>query len=167
MFALPLHPAIVHIPLGIAAVVPLVMIVLTVALVRRKATRQSFLLAALLQAIVVGGGLVALSTGEAEEERVESVVSERAIERHEELAKVFVAASGMTLALALLAGVAPERWTRRLAVAGTVASIGALGVGVAVGHAGGELVYRHGAATAYAAGVRDGSSPSRAPEPSR
>lgn len=159
MFALPLHPAIVHIPLGVAVVVPLLMIVLTVALVRRKASRRSFLLVALLQAIVVGGGLVALSTGEAEEDRVEAVVAEPAIERHEELANVFVAATGVTLALALLAGVAPERWTRRLAVAGTVASIGALGVGVAVGHAGGELVYRHGAATAYAGGPAPAAAP--------
>jgi hypothetical protein len=47
---LPLHPAIVHAPLGLALGVPVVLLVLTVALFRRKLEPRTFLLAALLQA---------------------------------------------------------------------------------------------------------------------
>ena len=150
MFGLPLHAAIVHIPLGVAVVVPIVMGALVAALLRRAITRRSFLVAALLQAVVVGGAVIALSTGNAEEDRVETVVGDAAIDRHEDLANVFLAASGGTLALILGAAIAAQRLTRPLAVAGLAASIATLGVGVAVGHAGGELVYRHGAAAVYA-----------------
>jgi hypothetical protein len=149
MFGLPLHAAIVHIPLGVAVVVPIVMAALVVALFRRAITRRSFQVAALLQAVVVGGALVALKTGNAEEDRVEAVVGDPAIDRHERLASVFLVAAGGTLALVLAAALAPQRLTRPLAVTATAASIAALGAGVAVGHAGGELVYRHGAAAAY------------------
>jgi hypothetical protein len=152
MFGLPLHAAIVHIPLGVAVVVPVVLAVLLVQLFRHKVTRRSFLLAALLQAVVVGGGLIALSTGKAEEERVEAVVSEAPLERHEDLATIFLGTAGVTLGLLLAAALAPERWTQGIATAGTAASIAVLGLGIAVGHTGGELVYRHGAAAAYSGG---------------
>jgi hypothetical protein len=111
MSGLPLHAAVVHIPLGVAVVVPEVLVVLLFALVRRKVTRRSFLLAALLQTTVVGGGLLALSTGKAEKERVEAVVGEAPLERHQQLATLFLVAAGATLVLVSAAGLAPERLT--------------------------------------------------------
>lgn len=93
-------------------------------------------------------GWVALQTGQAEEEKVEEVVSENAIETHEEAAEGFLVATGMVLLLAsagLLRG-RPGTVARGLATLGTVALIGA---GYNVGHSGGALVYSEGAATAY------------------
>lgn len=145
-----LHPAIVHLPLGVAIVMPLLFAALTWALWTGRLGRRGFLLGALLQAAILAGGLVALRTGGADEERVESVVPEAAIERHEQLAQVFTGAAGLTLLLALGAASFPERAARKLALAATVASVGVLGLGVAVGHAGGQLVYQHGAAAVYA-----------------
>ena len=154
---LPLHPAIVHVPLGLAAAMPLVLLALTVALFRRKVVPRAFLMGALLQAIVVGGGVLALATGNAEESRVERIVTEAALDRHEDLALVFVIAAAATLLTLLATAFGKERWARAAAVASTAASVGVLGLGLAVGHAGGSLVYRDGAAGAYATPAQSGA----------
>ena len=109
----------------------------------------------LLQAILVVGAWMALETGEDEEERVERVVAERHIEAHEESAERFLALAGLGL-LAMGAGLLPRSAGAGARVVGTVAAVGVLAAGVTVGHSGGELVYKHGAASAYvdAAGAR-------------
>lgn len=149
MNELPLHPALVHIPIGLAVAMPFVLAGLLVALLRGKVTRKSFAAAAGLQALVVGGGIVAFVTGGADEERVEAIVREALIERHETLAGVFLGVAIFVLLAAVAAALAPTRWTRPLAAVATVSSFAALGIGVLVGHAGGQLVYQHGAASAY------------------
>jgi hypothetical protein len=102
-----------------------------------------------LNALLVGSAWLAIETGEREEERVEEVAPETAIERHEQRAEAFLWLSAASLAVAgagLLAGRRGEV-ARAAAVA---ASLDVLGAGVRVGHTGGELVYVHGAASAYA-----------------
>lgn len=47
---------------------------------------RSWLIAVLLQGVLLGSGAVAMNTGEDEEERVEQVVAEHLIEAHEEAA---------------------------------------------------------------------------------
>ncbi len=167
---LPLHPAVVHAPLGLALAVPLVLSALTYALFRGKAGPRSLLLAALLQGIIVIAGLVALRTGSADEERVERVIAEAAIERHEALATAFVVAAAVVLVTTLGAALLRAGWSRGLASVSTVGSVAVLALGLAVGHAGGELVYQHGAATVYASPAAGGGAPSGerlAPHPRR
>jgi hypothetical protein len=104
----------------------------------------------LLQAALAGSGLVAMNTGETEEERVEEIVPERHIEAHEEAAETFVWASAIVLALMLLPLMLPEGRLRTAAAVG--ACLGTLlvfGLGVKTGEAGGRLVYEHGAAQAH------------------
>ncbi len=149
MFDLPIHPAIVHLPLGLAFVLPLVATALLFATWRDHLPRKVLWLLPLLQVLVFSSALLAERTGEADEERVEAVVPEAAIEAHEHAAERFTVASGVLL-LALVGGAAlpwtrPARW---LVLGATVASFGTAGLGLQVGHAGGELVYRHGAASA-------------------
>lgn len=55
---------------------------------------RAWLVAVGLQIVLVASGVVALRSGEVEEERVERVVSESLIEAHEEAAEVFVWGSG-------------------------------------------------------------------------
>jgi hypothetical protein len=152
MNGLPLHPVIVHVPLVIALLVPVVLALLTWFAWRGRATRIAWAGALALQALVVGGGLLALQTGEAEEERVEDVVAESAIEEHEERASLFVWAAAGVLVLAGAAFAFPRaaKWLG----AGAAAAAVAVGlIGVSVGHAGGELVYRDGAASVYTSGA--------------
>jgi hypothetical protein len=98
---------------------------------------------------------IAVETGEREEDRVEEVVAESPLHQHEEGAERFLLLSGVLLvvtAAGLLRGV-PGRAARLGAAAG---ALGLAALGAQVGHSGGNLVYREGAATAYTGGVPSG-----------
>lgn len=146
---LPLHPAIVHLPLGVAFVVPFVAAALAWAVWRGRLPRASFALLTALQAIVVAGGLVAVQLGERDAKRVEPLIGEAAVEVHEERAELFLWAAGAVLVGAAALLVVPKG---RAPAAAAVVTAGAAAVallGARAGEAGGELVYRHGAAAAF------------------
>lgn len=152
MNGLPLHPAVVHVPIGLAVVAPLLALLGLFTAVRGAPRRPLWTLVASVHLLVVCGGLVALRTGEAEEERVERVVPETAIETHEARAERFVWLATAAAATAGAAALVPAgALGTGAALVATVAS-GATAAGALwVGHSGGELVYRHGAARAYVA----------------
>lgn len=85
----PLHPALVHLPLGLAAVLPIAALGLALALWRGWLPARAWVGLVVLQAMLVAGGVVALRTGEADEERVERTVGEASIEAHEHAAQRF------------------------------------------------------------------------------
>jgi uncharacterized membrane protein len=148
---MPLHPKLVHLPIALAVLVPLVSTGLLFAWWRGALQRRTWVVAIALQALLVGSGVLALRSGEVDEERVEQVVPEPAIEAHEEAAETFVGASVAVLALVLVAGlIRREPVARGLAALGVLGSLAVLGLGYQVGDAGGRLVYQHGAAAAFA-----------------
>jgi hypothetical protein len=147
-----LHPAIVHVPLGLAVVVPLVAAGLAVAVWRRWLPARSWAVVVGLQAMIFAGALLAMTTGRQEEERAEDRVPEAAMERHEARAERFVWAAGVTAAVsasALLAGAHPVAVGLMAATTGATAVTAALGL--AAGHAGGALVHDPGGLSALAA----------------
>lgn len=162
MGTLPLHPALVHLPIGLAFVIPLLALALTVALWRGALPGRSWGLLVGLQALVLAGGIAARTTGEAEEEKVENVVAESRIEAHEEAANQFMIATVLVLLLSGAGLFVSEERKRYVGVAVTVGSLAVAGLAVKVGHAGGELVYTYGAASAYTtqagAGAGEGSA---------
>ncbi|MCA8975686.1 MAG: hypothetical protein KDC98_13270 [Planctomycetes bacterium] len=148
---MPVHPFLVHFPLALAGLMPLLAGGLLLAWWRGWLRPRGWMLVVALQGTLVLTGFVAMKAGERDEERVERVVSERAIEHHEEAAEVFVWSG----ALLLLLSVAPlllrsERAARFAALGFTLASPVVLGFALRAGESGGELVYRHGAAAAFA-----------------
>jgi uncharacterized membrane protein len=147
----PLHPAIVHLPLGVSLVIPLIALALTVALWRGRLPAGVWGLVVGLQVLVVGGAGFAMRTGEQEEDRVEHVVAKKLIHEHEEKAEAFMGSAWAVLFLS--AGVLFVRSKptvmRALCAATTVGAVAMAGLGVNAGRAGGELVYVHGAAKAY------------------
>ncbi len=151
MGELPLHPGLVHLPLGLALVVPLVALFLLVFFARQGVIRRPLGLLLALQVLLVASAFAGLQTGEAEEERVEEVVAHDAIEEHEEAAEVFTWAAVGVLVLsgAAFALARREKLSRGLLAATTVGAIAVAGLGLRTGHEGGELVYHHGAAAAY------------------
>jgi hypothetical protein len=152
MDAMPLHPQVIHLPIALALVMPLLAAGLLAAWRTNVLPRRAWLVAVALQALLLGGGIVGLRTGEAEEERVEKVVAERLIEAHEEAAEAFVWGSGTVLLLAIGAlAVRTERTARTIALIATAGTLVVLFLAYRTGQAGGELVYRHGAASAYVA----------------
>jgi uncharacterized membrane protein len=147
----PLHPAIVHFPIVFAVLLPVAVVVGLVAVKRGATTRAAWGPVLALAALLAVSSWVAVQTGEAEEETVERVVSESAIHEHEERAEVFLPLTFVGL-LVVGVGLMPGR-------AGAAARWGSVAVAVAItasgvrlGHSGGELVYVHGAARAYADG---------------
>lgn len=158
----PLHPAVVHLPIALAVVIPGLAILGILLIRRRILPSRSWALIVLLQALLVGSGWLALETGEEQEESVERVVAERHIETHEEAAQRFLLLAGIGL-LASAAGLLPRRTGAIGRVAGTLATLAVLAAGISVGHSGGELVYRYGAANAYV----DGSGAARSAQSAR
>ncbi len=147
------HPKVVHLPIALAVLMPLVSAGLVLAWWREWLPRRAWILAAALQGVLLVSGIVSLRTGEADEERVEAVVPEAALEAHEEAATIFVAASGIVLALALAAALVPKPQVGLgLAAATALGAVVVLGLGYQVGEAGGRLVYEHGAASVHVGG---------------
>lgn len=153
----PLHPAIVHFPIVLVVLLPISALLALWAIRRGASARRAWLVPLAFAAVLVVSAWVAVETGEAEEERVEEVVSEGVLHEHEEAGERFLVFSGVFFLVAgmgLLGGTVGAA-SRFLATVGTV---GLLVAGYQVGEAGGELVYVHGAAGAYvrqAGGVGD------------
>lgn len=146
----PLHPAIVHMPMALVVLLPLFAGGALWAIRRGAEPLKAWGVVVGLSALLAASSWVAVQTGEQQEETVEAVVSEGTLHDHEEAAEAFLAlaAGGVVLmALGLLGG-RPGTLARLAGVAGTLVLLGA---GWRVGHSGGELVYRHGAAMAYTA----------------
>lgn len=140
----------VHLPIALAVLMPLVSLGLLIAWWRGALQRRTWFIAVALQAILVISAFVAIRSGEAEEDRVEQLVAEPAIEAHEEAAEGFLIAAGVVLAITLGAGlIRREGAARGVATVAFAGTLAVLGLGYRTGQAGGDLVYRHGAATAY------------------
>ncbi len=149
MPTLPLHPAIVHLPLGLALAIPLVALALAIAHLRGRVPRIALGVLVGLQALLVASGVVAMQLGERDERQVERVVAERVIEAHEERAEIFVWAAGAVLALSAALLLVPARLALGLSAAVAAGTIGVAALGVRTGSAGGEIVYAHGGASAF------------------
>jgi hypothetical protein len=149
MSSVPLHPALVHLPIGLALAVPIIAVTLTIAIRRGALPRKAWWGVVLVQGLVVLGGTAAFKAGEHDEERVARVVGKPLIEAHEERAEAFLWTAGATLGLAAIAVAAPAAFLGgafATTVAGTIVTAA---LALYAGKAGGELVYHHGAAQAY------------------
>jgi hypothetical protein len=116
---------------------------------------------------------VATETGESQEDRVERVVARGALHGHEEAAERFLVLSGV-LMLVTAAGLARGTFGRAARLVSAAGALGLVAAGVQVGHSGGTLVYREGAANAYTGSSttatrdvseRDGDDHKKSPEP--
>jgi hypothetical protein len=151
-------------PIALAILIPAFAVLAILLIHKGFLPARSWALVVLGQALLLSSGWLALETGEDQEERVERVVAERHIEAHEEAAERFLVAAGIGL-LASTAGLLPARAGALGRVVGALAAFAVLSAGVAVGHSGGELVYKHGAASAYF-DARAGESTARTPRDS-
>lgn len=156
----PLHPAVVHLPIALAVLLPLFAVGTAVAVHRGARSRVAWSITVTLAGALLGSGLVAKETGEDQEDRVEQVVPETALHAHEEAADRFLVAAAAVFLVSLL-GLRRDRVGRGARLVTVAGSVGVLVAGWAVGQAGGELVYRHGAGAAYAAPTDPGGAGSR------
>lgn len=163
MDTLPLHPKLVHLPIALAVLMPLISGGLLLAWWRDWLPRRAWWLAVALQAVLLASGLAARSTGEEDEERVERVVPHDAIEAHEEAATGFLIGGGAALALALGAALLRrESLARGVAVATVIATVAVTWLGFRVGEAGGRLVYQYGGGGAFSGAAAGSPAPAGA-----
>ncbi len=144
----PLHPAVVHFPIVLSALLPIFALGALWANRRGAHSRWTWAIPLALSAVMTLSGWVSVEAGEDQGERVEDVVGESALHEHEEGGERFLVLSGLLLfvAAAGLIGGTVGTAGRYLTTAG---SLVVLWAGVAVGSSGGALVYEHGAAAAY------------------
>lgn len=144
----PLHPAIVHLPMAFVVLLPITVAVALWVIRRGGAPFKVWSVAAALHAALVLSTWASLASGSDAEERVEDVVAHAPLESHEEAAEAFLTMTVAALAVSLVG----LRRDRAGMIARGVAGVGTLvlfGAGWQVGHSGGQLVYKHGAASAY------------------
>jgi uncharacterized membrane protein len=144
----PLHPAVVHFPIVFVFLLPVLAVGAVWAIRRGTAVRRAWLAVVVTAGLLTASAWAAVQTGGAQEDRVETVVAERPLESHEEAGERFLILSVIGLAVigtGLLEGSLGRagRW------AGVAAAGALLLAGWQVGHTGGELAYRHGAAAVY------------------
>jgi uncharacterized membrane protein len=152
----PLHPAVVHFPLVLAFLLPVFAIAAIWAIGRGARARRAWSIPLTVALALATSAWVAVETGEEQEERVEDVVTKQPLHSHKELAEVLLASSAVLVVIAAggLVGGLPGRSAR---IATAVGSVVLLVVAVRVGHSGGQLVYKYGAANAYTSSSAAGS----------
>jgi uncharacterized membrane protein len=156
----PLHPVLVHLPLGLAVIMPLISAGVLFAWFKGWLNLRAWAVVVMLQLALAVGGFAALQSGEQDEDAVERVVPESAIEAHEEAAQVFVWVAAATLVLSAAALVVPgQKLKQSLALATVVGTLGVLGAGYVTGKRGGELVYTHNAGSVYSAPANNTPAP--------
>ncbi len=151
MESLLFHPKMVHLPMALGILMPLVAIGIAIAWWRKWLPPRAWAVAVLLQAALVGTSILAIRSGEREGEKVEQVVSDRWVDAHEDAAKAFTMASTFVLGLMVFAGgLSASKRGLQLALLSGLGTLAVLGLGVQTGRRGGSLVYEHGAAQVYA-----------------
>jgi uncharacterized membrane protein len=148
MGTIPLHPLVVHLPIALVILLPLAAVGGMIAIRRGIASRWAWGAVTALALMLAASAWIAVETGEQQEERVEEVVGDAPLHAHEEAAELFLLLSAAVTGIVAL-GLAPGRIGGTARAAGLVAALGLVAAGIRVGHSGGELVYEHGAASAY------------------
>ena len=166
---IPLHPLVVHFPIVLAVLLPISAVVALWAIRKGTTPRRAWAVPLAFSAALALSAWVATQTGEAQEDRVERVVARGALHGHEESAELFLVLSGV-MVLVAAGGLARGTVGRAARYVSAVGALGLVAAAAQVGHSGGTLVYRHGAASAYTdarvGGSREVGSPG-APEVTR
>jgi uncharacterized membrane protein len=155
----PLHPAIVHFPIVLVFLLPISAAVAIWTIRKGSRATRAWIVPLAIAAALSFTSWLAVQTGENQDERVEQVVQEQALDTHEEAAEMFLTGS-IVILLVTAAGFLRGPAGKVSRVAAGVGAVALVIGGAYVGHTGGQLVYKYGAASAYA-------NPSTAPTPQR
>jgi len=147
----PLHPALVHLPLGLAIILPLLILIVSIGISKQWFNKGVWVLIVGLQLICMASGILSIETGEDEEATVQKVLAGELIAKHEDMAKAFTVCAGITFASALIGFIfiRKKKVFSLCSLATLLLSLATLGLAMQTGHLGGKLVYEHGAAKAY------------------
>jgi uncharacterized membrane protein len=154
----PLHPAVVHFPIVLAVLLPFIATGALWAIRRGARPLKAWATPVGVAAALTLSSWVAVETGEREEAKVEPVVAKSLFHQHEEQAERFLVLSGVLLVITA-AGLLRGASGRAARLGAIVGAVGLMVLVAQVGHSGGTLVYRDGAASAYTGGASIGPAP--------
>lgn len=156
----PLHPIVVHFPIVLSILLPVVAVVSLWAIHRGARPTRAWGVAIAVAAALTLSAFVAVETGEDQEERVENVVAESRLDAHADAGEaLYVVSIGVLAMLAL--GLMPGDKGRIARYVGAVGSLTVAAAAFKVGITGGDLVYKYNAASAYATSDHAGASADR------
>jgi len=146
----PLHPAIVHFPVVLSVLIPLVAVGALWAIRLGARPTRAWGVTTAVAAVLALSAWVAVQTGEQQEERVGEVIGETRVEHHAELGETLLFTSAGLLAVIAM-GLMPGKAGRVARYTGAAGTLAVVVVSFQVGRSGGELVYKYNAGAVYAA----------------
>ncbi|HEX6574514.1 MAG TPA: DUF2231 domain-containing protein [Gemmatimonadaceae bacterium] len=149
MLPYPLHPAIVHFPVVLAFLLPISAAIAIWTIRKGARVNRAWMVAVAIAATLSLSSWVSVETGENQDDKVEQVIQEGALDTHEEAAEAFLTGSIVLLVIAA-GGLIRGRIGSTMRIVAAAGSVALLAGGAYVGHTGGQLVYKYGAASAYA-----------------
>ncbi|MHB1069371.1 MAG: DUF2231 domain-containing protein [Gemmatimonadaceae bacterium] len=144
----PLHPIVVHFPIVLSVLLPVVAVVSLWAIHRGARPLRAWGVAVAVAAALTLSAFVAVETGEDQEERVEKVVTESRLDTHADAGEsLYFVSIGVLVVLGL--GLMPGDKGRIARYVGAVGTLTVAAAAFKVGTTGGDLVYKYNAASAY------------------
>lgn len=147
---MPLHPVIVHLPLAITFLLPILVLVFAWAIKAGKMNKELWLVIVGLQLLVTVTGYIALETGETDEEKVSAIVGKDVIHQHEEAAEIFVGTTVIVLASGIVVWFLQPAFQDKGRFAVVLISLLPVFFAFRAGQLGGNIVYRLGGGSAHA-----------------
>ncbi len=144
----PLHPAVVHFPVVLAFLLPVSAVVAIWTISKGSRASRAWLVPLSIAAALSLSTWVAVETGEGQDRRIERFVQEKPLDAHQDGAEMFLTAS-IVVMLVTAGGLVRGGMGTISRAAASVASVALVAGAAYVGHTGGQLVYKYGAATAY------------------
>lgn len=147
MNELPLHPMMVHLPIGLSVLMPFIFGVIIFLIKKNKIGSTTFIAAVVFQAVLTVASFAAVQSGRIEEHKMKETgwVSHDLVSEHEHAGKraFYVMIAALVVSAAAIAN---TKFQFHLQMGALVLSVVIAGMITIVGHLGGELVYVHGAA---------------------
>ncbi|MFL5784681.1 MAG: DUF2231 domain-containing protein [Bacteriovoracaceae bacterium] len=147
---MPLHPIVVHFPLAMTFLLPVMVLIFALAMRSGKMSKEMWFVIIGLQVLITATGYLALETGETDEDKVALVTGKEIIHAHENSAEIFVGMTVVSLAGGIVAWFLRPEFQERARLGVFLLTLLPVFFGWKTGHLGGEIVYKHGGSRAHA-----------------
>ena len=145
---LPFHPLYAHVTLGLVFLLPLLTTGILWGVRKKYFSPSTWIIVLFLLCLLLGAGGLSMTSGE--EEVLKNVLPLETIEFHKDKAYLFVFMCFVLFVLGIVGAFYKEGQKKfRIQVAIVLGSFLIMAWAVTVGHSGGELVYKYGAAEYY------------------